>query len=44
MEKNAMEKVMDIALRSPLAANDPSLGYYAASQGAMRLMKRIIGR
>lgn len=44
MEKNAMDRLMDNALRYPLAASDPALGYYALSQGVAKLVKRFIGR
>ncbi|WP_274619124.1 hypothetical protein [Bifidobacterium amazonense] len=38
------EEMMNKALRSPLAANDPSLGYYALSQAAWKAIKHFAGR
>ncbi|RSX51293.1 hypothetical protein D2E25_1848 [Bifidobacterium goeldii] len=36
------ETMLDKALRSPMAATDPSLGHYALSQAAWGLMKNLI--
>lgn len=33
------DKFINEALRSPLASSDPSLGYYALSQAAWKLIK-----
>ena len=37
-------EMMNKALRSPLAASDPSLGYYALSQTAWKLIKNTFSK
>lgn len=38
------QQMMDQALRSPLAATDPSLGHYALSQTVWNGIKRILNK
>ena len=38
------QQMMDQALRSPLAATDPSLGHYARSQTVWNGIKRMLNK